>query len=270
MMSASAGLWAALGLVAIVGLISVAAAAVASAVGNPSGGVFAATAALGVATWQGGPIDGWLWRASLPGAYGGLIIELFIWLLLVVGMIFVIDALRQPIRARWRVLAWDRREHKPLVVCNRETAYAGALCAAVAGVLALTLLRSSAIGQVVWSLVVSFLVGGVVAQMAFPKAGAAGILISPALVALVGYVWVWLSYDSSEQVLAAWYAGKLPGLALGLPIHYLSAAVAGSALGAGWGQAIARAGKATSRIVDLAGGPGDGKSTKRRAHKAGA
>jgi hypothetical protein len=72
----------------------------------------------------------------------------------------------------------------------------------------------------------------------FPSINPVGVLFSPALVALAVYVYMMMGFESDRSVLEAWCGQGLPGLVLALPIHYISAGVAGCAAGVGLAQGI--------------------------------
>ena len=115
---------------------------------------------------------------------------------------------------------------------------AGATTPLTAGVLCYLLLRNTDPGQIVCALLVSFTVGGLAGHLIFPQTNPIGILFSPAVVAVVGYTWVMLRFGQTDAVVSAWHRGQLPGMALALPVHYASAAIAGCAIGVGWAQGI--------------------------------
>ena len=209
-----------------------------SATGHPLSGVFSTAAGLGVLAAATGPIDGYLRRMTLPEGFGRLGFEV---LLLFVGwgcLLAVLGWVRGPIRDRLPKRLRGPHIGGGLGRLDRSAALAGLVCAVVGGVLANVLIQSSDSGQVIGSLVLAFALGGMAGQMALGPSNPTAILLSPAVVAIVAYWWVMIDQTSGEQVLATWYAGKLPGAALALPIHYASAAVAGCALGIGWAQTM--------------------------------
>ena len=124
------------------------------------------------------------------------------------------------------------------------------LAAAVAGVLVAVLVRSPVTGQVVGGLFVAFTVGALVSRMVLPADAAVGVLLSPVWVAVGGYALAWIGLreagggggaEGGHAMLAALYAGDLPGVAMVLPLQYLSAGVLGAATGLGLGQVLERA-----------------------------
>ncbi len=102
---------------------------------------------------------------------------------------------------------------------------------------------------------VAFAVGGLIGRMVLPGEGAAGVVVAPVLVALGGYAVAWVGLrgvagaaggleggvEGGRALLGALYAGELPGPALALPWHYLSAGVVGGATGLGLAQVLERA-----------------------------
>jgi hypothetical protein len=238
-------------LVALAGLPVAGLGTLASAVGNPLSGLFAVGSALLLLAWTGGPIDGWMRTSSPPGSFGALLIELLVWQLGVVAMLALVQKLRSPLRTRWPALAFD--DHLGVDTHIRlpqaQALGAGLVCAIVAGVLGHLLIRSSDINQVLASLLVAFAVGGMAGHMAFPQSNPAAILLSPAIVAATGYALVLTGYTNHGQLLAAWHAGKITGLAMALPVHYASAGLAGAAMGVGWAQGLMAPEAETSKVT---------------------
>jgi len=240
LVSARVGLPLAIVWVLLSGLPIFALGLVASVIGNPLSGVFAVSASLCILAGIGGSVDGWFFRAHLPGDYGLLIVETMIWQTGVVIMLTVIQTLRSPMRARWPALAYD--DHLGMDTHVRwpatEAIIAGLICAAVSAGLAYFMLRTSNTSQVVFSLMAAFGIGGMVAHLIFPQTNPVGILLSPCLIAVGTYTYMLFGYGGTDEILAAWYAQRLPGLALGLPIHYISAGVAGCTAGIGISQGL--------------------------------
>lgn len=242
LLTARIGPAAAVGLLVVAMLPVVALGVLTSAVGNPLSGIFAVAAALCVLAARGGSISGWLCRdnAHLPGDYGWLILEMALWLAAFIFMLYVIERLRSPLRSRWPALA--RHDHLGMDTALRfpqtQALTSGAVCAVIGGVLAYVLLRHSSTSQVMASLILAFAVGALVAHLVFPHSNPVGMLISPGIVALVGYAYALFSFATTPQTLSAWYTGNMPGLALALPIHYASAGIVGVTLGIGWAQTI--------------------------------
>lgn len=209
-----------------------------SASGHPLSGVFAVGASLIALAVSGGPIDGWMYRVSLPGAYGFLLLEMLLWQAGVVVMFMVIQRLRSPLRTRWPALAFS--DHlgvdTELGLPELKALAAGGICATVGGTVAWVMVRNTDGGQVLGSLMLAFGLGGMLAQLIVPHNNPVGILCGPALVGAVAYAYVLINYTQPAEVIRAWHHDEIPGIALVLPIHYMSAAVAGSALGVGMAQ----------------------------------
>ncbi len=204
--------------------------------GNPLAGIFVAAVSLTALACLGGSTDGWLWRAALPGAYGSLIVEAAIWAGLWAAVIALIAVVRKRSGAD-DALPHHGRLHFGLP--DGASLLAGLLCAAIAGTIAWFLVANTHTGQVVGGLIVAFAVAACVSQLLVPKAAnPLPMLASPLLVAVVGYAWMLLSYDTDTALLRDWHRLRLPGLALALPIHYASAAMVGLSFGIGWAHGI--------------------------------
>lgn len=254
LLAARVGPVAAWGIAIGAGIPALVLAVLASTSGNPISGVFAGCAALTILAAYGGSMDGWVRRMqqvdALPGAYGGLIVEMLMWHAGLVAMLGLIQIGRSPLRTRIPALAFE--DHLGLdidmKVPGARSLLPGLVCAIVGGVIALLLLQVTDTAQVVLGLMFAFAVGGMVGHYMFPQSNPVGILFSPAVVAIGAYAYVLLRFRSPENaVLQAWFdAGlplrqRVPGLAMALPIHYASAAVAGAALGIGWADGIVAA-----------------------------
>ncbi|MCE9589374.1 MAG: hypothetical protein K8S99_02490 [Planctomycetes bacterium] len=228
-------------IVAVAGVPALVLGVMASASGHPLSGVFAVALSLGILAGWGGPIDGWMRRSALPGAYTWLIVECVVWQAGVIVMLAVIQRLRASLRSRLPALAvvdhlgMDTNLRLPRL----HALGAGVVCAIVSGLLCFLLIRTSDTGQVIGSLIVAFTVGGMAAQFIFPQSNPVGILLSPGLVAVSAYGYVLMNLFTREGVLSAWWSGGFPGPALVLPIYYASFAVAAAAMGVGLAQALA-------------------------------
>jgi len=228
-------------LLLIAGLPAVILAVIVSATGHPLSGVFSTAAGLSLLAAATGPIDGYMRRVTLPNSFGGLALEV---LLLFIGWACLLGVLawaRQPIRNR--LPDWMRNPHfgGAWGRLDRSAAMAGLVCAIVGGLLADVMIQSSATGQVIGALVLAFALGGLAGELLLGPTNPIWMLLSPAVVAITAYAWMMFDKADGEQVLAAWYAGDLPGAALALPIHYASAAVVGCTLGIAWAQSIVAA-----------------------------
>jgi len=235
----------AVGLLVLAGLPAIAGGILASHTGHVLSGVFAAAVALAVPAWWGGPIDGWLRRAPLPGGYATLVLETCLWQAVLGGILVAVQRVRHPIRSRLPALLLGEVPglDPPPAHPHLATLCAAAVCVLLALPITWLFIHSSDAPQVMWSVCGAFVVGGVIAHGAFPRANPVGVLFAPAVVASIAYTWVLTRYPGETDLLAAWFEGRLPGSALALPIHYASAGVAGGALGIGWAERL-RAGAA--------------------------
>ncbi len=247
--SARVAMPAALGIALVASLPAVVLAIFASATGHPLAGVFAMCMSLAVLAGMGGSVDGWFWRSPLPSEYGSLISEMVIWQTGIVLLILLIQKFREPIRKKFPALAFnDHLGSNTWVRLPGLTALlAGVISAAVGALLTFVLMRNTDTGQAVGAVLIAFTAGGLAAQSLFPQRNPIGILFSPALVAIISYVFAMLRYDSAESLLSALYANKLmaglPGTCKVLPIFYASVGVAGCIMGIGMAQSIERSGK---------------------------
>lgn len=240
LMSARIGTIGAILLVMSVGVVSIGLGLLVSAMGNPLGGVFSVSAGLCALAMKGGEIDGWILRSSLPSDYGSLLKGLLVWQGGLAMMLFAIQWLRSPVRALWPALAYE--DHLGVDIHLRFPqiqAWAAGLISGVCGiVIACVFIRTSDVGQVIGSLLLSFVIGGLAAGLIFPHVNPVVVLFSPAMVAVVAYGYMWFRHASGEAVLRAWYDHQLPGVVFALPIHFVSAGVAGCAMGLGLAQVI--------------------------------
>ena len=248
LMMARNGVVGALMMVVIAALPIIVLSLIGSSVGNPLTGLFALATALWILSAQGDTIDGWIRRtsANLPGDYVKLAVEMVIWLALLTGFLFLVTLARLPLRRALPLLTTEHHLGEPITLRSKwlPALVSGVVTAIVAGVLASFLLQTPEKGQVIGGLILAFLIGGLVGDMAssflFQKhpANPMGILIAPALVAITGYLITAMSYDDGADFLKAYFNTRAAGLAFALPLDYASAGVAGAALGAGWSQVM--------------------------------
>ncbi len=249
LMSARLPWGAAMALLAAVALPVLAACLLVSTTGNVLSGFFVLGVSLAVLAGAGGPIDGWMHRtfdhagaSALAGGfwsgYPGLLLETVFLTALVVGLGLAIQTLRRPLRERLPGLAVSLHlgPPHPVSLTHLHTLAGMVISTLVSGGMAWVLLRTGSTGQVLGSLILAFTLGSFMAQMLAPAGNALGFLISPALVAVVGYAWAMQTPASAMQ--HAWIHDQLPGLALALPLYYFSAGLLGASLGAGWAQAF--------------------------------
>ena len=234
------GLFWATVVVGLAGLIALGLGLIASAMGNPLSGVFAVSAGLCVLAALAGSIDGWINRSQLPGDYGLLMVEVLVWQSGVVVMLAAIRWLRSPVRAAWPALAYD--DHLGvdlhLKLPRLQALAAAAVCSVCGLAIGWVTIRTSDVGQVIGSLMLGFGVGGLAAGLVFPKVNPAALLFSPAIVAVGVYAYILMSYGSGDDLLRALYNQQFPGVGLALPIHYVSAGIAGCTMGVGIAQGI--------------------------------
>ncbi len=248
LMMARGGFVSALLMVLLAALPIIALSLIGSSVGNPLTGLFSLATAMWILSAQGDTIDGWIRRtnATLPGDYLKLVVESIIWLALLTGFLFLVTIARPSVRRRLPLLVSEHQLGEPITLRSKwlPALVSGLVTAVVAGLLASFLLRTPEKGQVIGGLILAFLIGGLVGDMAsaflFQKhpANPMGILIAPALVAITGYIVASMSYDDAADFLKAYFNTRAAGLALALPLDYASAGVAGAALGAGWSQVM--------------------------------
>jgi len=235
---------------------------------NPLSGVFAITIALTVFAGVGGPITGWLHRseARLPAEFGQLMIEVAIWQAGLIVMLLIIQRLRSPMRTRWPALAFS--DHLGVDTQLRfpelQSLGAGLVCTAIGGGVSWLLLRTPATGQVIGALVLAFFLGGLFGHLVFPHTNPIGVLFSPAIVAIVSYAFVMRRFAGlgAPAVYEAFYSHKLLSTATALPVFYVSAGVAGCALGVGFAQGlISGDADATTTAAASAATPAGGAAT---------
>lgn len=225
-------------------------AAVASAGGHPLSGLFVASASLIILAVAGGPIDGWLFRLENPSDYRLLALEMVFWQIGAMAILVVTSLLRRWLRNRWSWLASD--DHLTQAVRlgrpSGNALLAGVVSAAVSGIVTMILLRSQESGQVIGALLLAFAAGGAAGQSACPnERNPLVMLLSPMIVACAAYLYVSTHYASADALRQAWFNQTTPGAGLGnrllepamaLPVHYISAAMAGTIIGIGSVQAV--------------------------------
>lgn len=236
-----------------------------SAFGNPLAGLFTAGICLCSLAVAGGTMDQWLKRngASLPGDYMKLAIETVAWFAAVIGFMCIAMTTRPRIRKTIPQLSdkYHFGQETRLRRIDKSSWTAGGITVLVGGLLAFILLRTAESGQIVGGLILGFMIaaftGNLVAGSLFgesvpiqkgsdkverivsPPKNPIPVLLSPAVVAIVGYLITLLTHSDQTALMDHWYEGGVIGLARALPIHYASAGVIGCCLGIGWAQAVA-------------------------------
>ena len=238
----------------LAGAVAVGLAVLCGAMGNPLAAAFVFGAALCFLARRGGTTFGFLVEAT-PGRYVALLVEAGVWFAMLAGTLWLTSIARLPLRRRLPWLATEARRDRSLLRGWGDPASPlGVLVTAgVGGLLAHLMIRTWDAGQIVGALLFSFTIGSLVAQMVATKASPGALVLSPLVVAAVGYVQAFMLYGSNEELLAAAFRGEASGLAWTLPVHYASAGVAGCALGAGLGQALLLGERAKDRRGDAAG-----------------
>jgi hypothetical protein len=206
------------------------------------GAAVAATALTAVGL-HGGTIEG-LVRVSggsATGVYVGLAMELLVGAGLWLAGLWVIE---KTWRGRLGLEIGPGHEQGPedvrlWAVPDMAAVGSGLICAVVGAGMGFVLLRDPHPQQAVGGLLVAFLLGGLAAKTAYPKAAATGVLLGPVIVGLGAYGWAAWRYGTIEALLADLYAGRLLPLALAMPLHYIGAATLGCVLGMAWAAALA-------------------------------
>ncbi len=209
--------------------------------GHLLSGLFVVAMSWLVLSATGGPIDGWLHQSRLPTDYRGLIFESLIWVVLIVVLALLMQLGRKVLRQKWPSLAATDHygiDHR-LDLPGAQAWGAGLVCAVVGALVSFVLIRTSDSGQVIGSLLLAFALGGLASQLLFPQnKNALVVLVAPMLVAAGVYGYGLWQYQHGEQLLSAWYRGRLIGPALALPMHFAGAGLAGAIIGIGWGQGL--------------------------------
>ncbi len=220
------------GWVLILGLVATGA-AVLGRLGSRVSAALALAAALTVMAWQSGSAEGWFRRmADLHGgaAYRHLILESSVWLIVWFAWLLGMGAWSRQfpgLAKHRRGLGWGPR---------LSGLVAGAITAVVGGVMAYIIIQTTARGQVIFGLLVAFTIGGLVSRLFVHRAGPIPVLLSPLLVACIGYALVGLQLQDPGALSAAWRSeSQALRLGFALPIHYASAGVLGASLGLGLG-----------------------------------
>ncbi len=216
-----------------------------SATGNPLSGVFSLSTALFLLAVNTGPADGFLWRSELPGGYSRLLIELVFWLVFMALFLMSVRGSSSLIRSRLPAgLVSDHvGDEMEIRWPGIQAVMAGLISAGIGGLLSNLMIQSTDVGQVAGSLMIAFCLSGFLAHLIISQPNPVVVLFSPILAGMGIYLFVWLfsAYSSTDAVLEAWYRNRLPGLALVLPVHYVSAGFMGSCMGLGFAQSYEKA-----------------------------
>lgn len=264
------GLAGAAGLLLLTALPVLVAAGLISVTGNPLSGVFcvalaggiahhgnalmgvarraADASAPGTAPGMAGTIsEAALRGANLPeGLYHGLVMEMGVGVLVLTLLLAGMQVLRGwwSKRAPPRLRSQHLGESVHLWKVDGKSVTAGLITAAVGAVLTAALVQNDDPQQVAGGLVLAFAIAALLGHAVAPNQRPWATLVAPATVGGAGYVWAARQLGGSggpDALLTALYTDTLPGLALGLPLHYLTAGVLGCAIGIGVGQVIEQA-----------------------------
>lgn len=206
--------------------------AVIGALTQPLMGVFVFTGGLALVAGRGGSLDPWLRNVESSSAYFTLAGETAIWAAVMAVVLGLYSRL-----FNFRPL--EKESPQALARGNGLQDFSGVLVVTVIGfILTAKLLQAVNSGQVVCGLIASFVVSAMVAHRLFPKSHPLGILLSPLLAALGGYLWIALFGGDGERMLGGYFQGRFWAVGLALPAHYASAGVAGAAIGLGWSQSL--------------------------------
>ncbi len=234
------------GLVLLTALPGLVAAGFLAAAGNPLSGVFSVALAGVIATY-GNSLVGVARRAADADAadalYPRLAAEMGLGVVILTLLLAGLGVSRRlwmgrvPGRLRSRHLG----ETAHFWTLSGKSVVAGLITAVVGGVLTAVLVRSADPQQVAGGLVLAFAIASLIGHSAAPNDRPWATLVAPAVVGVVGYAWALVQLRgaaSPDALLSALYTFDLPGLALGLPLHYCTAGVLGCSLGLGIGQVI--------------------------------
>jgi hypothetical protein len=247
--SARPGVAAAVGLVVLAGIPALGMAVLLAAAGNPLTGLLA-LAVSGAIAGGGAGLAGVARRADEAGGVETLQLklgaELVTWFVLLTLAGAGIDAARRWVEPRLpeRLTSRHLGGSVRLVGLDGPSLIAGLITAVVGGGLGWVLIASREPGQAVGGLALGFTAGALVGHAVMPSPRVWPSLLAPAAAGLAAYggvAWRYQGVGGGDALLQAIYVEGLPGLALALPVHYVTAGVAGVCLGLGIGQVIDQA-----------------------------
>ncbi len=230
-----------------------------SSSGNPLSGVFTIGFALMILAANGGSMTGLIWRqADRPRGKpsGGSIfmqleVEMALWALAWCLMMFLLRRYRIRIRGALvpRKLKTSfssqmpiEEDDTPRFVLHVRPGMAGLLCAALAFVLCKVLMQTPDTGQVIGSILLSFVIAGLCARLILPTGNVVYLLLSPLAVGFATYALgaVLHGSASADDLILRWQRGEITGPMFAMPIHWASAGLIGVSIGIGMAQAIDR------------------------------
>ncbi|MGB0767080.1 MAG: hypothetical protein ACPGYV_05175, partial [Phycisphaeraceae bacterium] len=149
-------------------------------------------------------------------------------------------------------------EDTPRFVLHVRPALAGLLCAALGWILCRFIMQTPATGQVIGSILLSFVIAGLTARLILPTGNVVFLLLSPLLVGFVSYAMAAVMHGSAsgDDLILRWQRGEIIGPMFAMPIHWASAGLIGVSVGIGMAQAIDRV-----RVEDSNAPPADADAT---------
>lgn len=251
-------------------LVGVVLGAIVSAGGNILSGVFVVGCGMLAFAWRGGGIADWLRNVSDSTAYQVLIYESVVWFVLSGAAVWGVVKLRVMmlrVMPKWMKTdsfdyyieigihhmedergksRSDKIECQQILETTGLATYGAGLrslvtmgTSMVVGVLlAWMLMRDASVKQVTFVIMLSFMVGGMLSCRIFPTRWFGVVVLAPILAGMVVYLIMCFKQLPSEVMLERWYSGRLFRPALGMPVFWAGAGLAGSALGIGWAQAL--------------------------------
>lgn len=247
------------GLLLLAGLPALVIGLYVSSSGNPLSGVFTIGFALMILAANGGSMSGLIQRqADRPRTEpsGGSIfmqleVEMALWALAWCAMMFLLRRYRLRIRAmtvpprlktRFSSMMPVEEDDTPRFVLHVRPGMAGLLCAALAFVLCRVLMQTPTSGQVIGSILLSFVIAGLTARLILPTGNVVYLLLSPLAVGFATYAIgaVLHGSASADDLILRWQRGEITGPMFAMPIHWASAGLIGVSAGIGMAQAIDR------------------------------
>ena len=259
LLDARVGVVGACGLLLLAGLPALLLGLYVSSSGNPLSGIFTVGFALMALAGFGGSMTGLIWRqADRPRgeASGGSIfmqleIEMVLWALAWCFMMFLVRQFRVKIRnklvpRRLRTTFSTQlpieEDDTPRFVLHVRPGMAGLLCAGLGFVLCKVIMQTPSSGQVIGTILLSFIIAGLAARLILPTGNVVYLLLSPLLVGFATYALgaVLHGSASADDLILRWQRGEITGPMFAMPIHWASAGLIGVSIGIGMAQAIDR------------------------------
>lgn len=259
LLDARIGVFGACGLLLLAGLPALLLGLYVSSSGNPLSGVFTIGFALMILAGHGGSMSGLIWRqgdrpsseASGGSIFMQLEVEMALWALAWCFMMFLLRRYRARIRSRlvpgrlrtfFSTQLPIEEDDTPRFVLHVRPGMAGLLCAALAFVLCKVLMQTPTSGQVIGSILLSFIIAGLAARLILPTGNVVYLLLSPLAVGFATYAMgaVLHGSASADDLIMRWQRGEITGPMFAMPIHWASAGLIGVSVGIGMAQAIDR------------------------------